>query len=59
MSDYFWTEVVAIAIYIMNRTPTASIHDMMPEEKYTSRKLDISHLVALLMFISLMRGELS
>ena len=31
-------------MYIMNRTPTAAIHDVTPEEKYTSRKLDVSYL---------------
>ena len=44
MLDYFWAEVVATAVYIMNRTPTTTVHGMMPEEKYTGRKPDISHL---------------
>ena len=28
----------------MNRTPTAAIHGMTPEEKFTSKKPDFSHL---------------
>ena len=44
MPDYFWAEAVATAVYIMNRTPTAAVHGMTPEEKYTGRKPDISHL---------------
>ena len=28
----------------MNRTPTAAIHDITPEQKFTRRKLDVSHL---------------
>ena len=28
----------------MNRTPIAAVHGMTREEKYTGRKLDISHL---------------
>ena len=44
MSDYFWVEAVANAIYIMNRNPTAVVHGMMPEEKYIGKQLDISHL---------------
>ena len=38
MPDYFWAEAVATAVYIMNRTPTAAVHGMMPEEKYIGRK---------------------
>ena len=44
MHDYFWTEAIATAVYIMNRTPTTAVHGMTPEEKYTGRKPDISHL---------------
>jgi hypothetical protein len=43
--NYFWVEVVATAIYIMNRTPTATIHGMTPEEKFTGKKPDVSHLI--------------
>ena len=43
MPDYFWAEAVATAVYIMNRTPTTAVHGMTSEEKYTGRKLDISH----------------
>ena len=31
-------------VYIMNRTPTAAVHDMTPEEKYCGRKPDLAHL---------------
>ena len=44
LPDFYWTEAVAIAVYIMNMTPTAVIHGMTPEERYTGRKPDISHL---------------
>ena len=44
MPHYFRTEVVAIVVYIMNRALTAIVHGMMPEEKYTGKKPDISHL---------------
>ena len=44
MPDYFWTKAVAIVVYIMNRIPTAVVYGMMPKEKYTSRKSNISHL---------------
>ena len=41
---FYWAEAFTTAIYIMNRTPTAAIHGMTPEERYTGRKPDISHL---------------
>ena len=62
MPDYFWAEAVATAVYIMNRTPTVAVHGMTPEEKYTGKKPDfhiLKYLATLLMFISLIRGELS
>ena len=30
-------------IYIMNRTPTAAVHDVTPEEKFIGLKADVSH----------------
>jgi transposase InsO family protein len=42
--NYFWAEAVATAIYIMNRTPTTTLHGMTPEEKFTGKKPDVSHL---------------
>ena len=44
MPNYFWDEAIATVVYIMNRTPTTIVHGMMLEEKYTSRKPNISHL---------------
>jgi len=44
LPNYFWAEVVATVVYIMNRTPTATVHGMTPEEKFTGNKLDVSHL---------------
>jgi hypothetical protein len=44
MPHHYWAEAVATAVYIMNRTPIATVHGMTPEEKYNARKLDLSHL---------------
>jgi transposase InsO family protein len=44
LPNYFWAEAVAIAVYIMNRTPIVVVHSMTPEEKFTSKKPDVSHL---------------
>jgi hypothetical protein len=43
LPNYFWVEAVATVVYIMNRTPTAVVHGMTPEEKFTGKKLDVSH----------------
>ncbi len=42
--NYFWAKAVTTAIYIMNRTPTTAIHGVTPEEKFTGKKPDVSHL---------------
>ena len=44
MPKYYWAEAIHAAVYIMNKTPTVAIHGMTPEEKFTSKKLDLSHL---------------
>ncbi len=44
MPHHYWAEAVATAVYIMNRTPTSTMHGMTPEEKYSGRKPDLSHL---------------
>ncbi len=43
MPNYFWTEAVATIVYFLNRTPTAAIHGMTPEEKFIGKKLNVSH----------------
>jgi transposase InsO family protein len=43
LPNYFWAEAVATAVYIMNRTPTAVVHGMTPEEKFIGKKPDVSH----------------
>ena len=40
----YWAEAVSTTVYIMNRTPTAAVHDVTPEEKFTGVKPDLSHL---------------
>jgi hypothetical protein len=44
LPNYFWAEAIATAVYIMNRTPTTAVHGMTPEEKFTGKKPDVSHL---------------
>ena len=40
----YWTEAIHTAIYITNKTPTMTIHNVTPKEKYTRQKLDLSHM---------------
>jgi len=42
LPNYFWAEVITIAVYIMNRTPIAVVHGMTLKEKFTSKKLNVS-----------------
>jgi hypothetical protein len=44
LPNYFWAKVVATAIYVMNPTPIATVHGMTPEEKFTGKKPNVSHL---------------
>jgi hypothetical protein len=32
MPHHYWAKAVVTAVYIMNRTPTAAMHGMTPEE---------------------------
>ena len=45
MPHCYCAEAVSTAVYIiMNRIPTAAVHDVTPEENFSSRKPDLSHL---------------
>jgi hypothetical protein len=44
MPHHYWAETIANAVYIMNMTPIAVVHGMIPEEKYNGRIPDFSHL---------------
>ncbi|MCO5602687.1 hypothetical protein L7F22_056823 [Adiantum nelumboides] len=40
----YWAEAVSTALYIMNRIPTAAVHNVTPEEKFSGKKPDLGHL---------------
>ncbi len=44
MPRHYWAEAISTTIYIMNRTPIAAVHGMIPKEKYSGRKPNLSHL---------------
>ncbi|MCO5566583.1 hypothetical protein L7F22_020260 [Adiantum nelumboides] len=43
MPPCYWVEAISIAVYTMNRTPTAVVHDKTPEETFTGKKPNVSH----------------
>ncbi|MCO5557528.1 hypothetical protein L7F22_011094 [Adiantum nelumboides] len=43
MPPCYWAEAASTAVYTMNKTPTATVHDMTLEEKFTGKKPDVSN----------------
>lgn len=44
LSNEYWAEAVACAAYIINRSPTKSVINMIPEEAWSGRKHNVSHM---------------
>ena len=44
MPHFYWEKAINTTVYIMNMTPTASVHNVMPKEKYTDTKPHLSHM---------------
>lgn len=40
----FWGEGVNMAVYLISRTPSKTLRDKTPEEMWTGKPVDISHL---------------
>ena len=40
----YYCDVVEIAMYIMSRIPTGTVHGLTPKEKFAKRKPYLSHL---------------
>ena len=43
LSNEFWAEAVACAIYILNRSPTKSVKNTIPQEAWNGKKHNVSH----------------
>jgi hypothetical protein len=43
LSNDYWDEVVACSVYILNRSPTTSVKDKVPQEAWSGTKLNVSH----------------
>lgn len=44
LSLAYWAEAVNTAIYLKNRVPTQSLNNKIPEELWTGKKINLSHL---------------
>ena len=40
----FWAEAVVTAVYLRNRSPTASVKDSTPYQRWHKEKADVSHI---------------
>ena len=43
-SNDYWDDTVAFATYIINRCPTKSVKDVVPEEAWNGRKHGATHM---------------
>ena len=43
LSNEFWAEAVACVVYILNRTPTKSVKNTIPQEAWNGKKHNIFH----------------
>ena len=44
MPRCFWVDAMFTAVYLINRSPTTTVHIITPEEAWSGRKPDLSHL---------------
>ena len=54
LPNEYWGEVVATAVYIMNRCPTKSVKNKVPQEAWTGINHSVSHLKFLVVLHMLM-----
>jgi len=45
LPNKYWGATLKYAIYILNICPTKSLENSIPEEAWTGRKLDVSHIM--------------
>ena len=43
LSNEYWVEVVACAVYILNRSPTKIVRNMVPQEAWSGKLHSVSH----------------
>jgi Asp/Glu/hydantoin racemase len=47
LSNMYWAEAIAIAVYILNKCPTKSVKNIVPQETSTRLNHNVSHLKVL------------
>jgi hypothetical protein len=43
LSNDYWDEAVSYSIYIINKSPTKSVKDKVPQETWNETNVDVSH----------------
>ena len=44
LPNEYWAEIVACVVYILNSSPTMSVKDKVPQEAWSNKKHNVSHL---------------
>ena len=44
LSDEYWAEGIGCSVYLLNRSPTVTVQDKIPEEAWSGTKTSVSHL---------------
>ena len=44
LSNEYWVEVVACVVFVINRSPTNSVMNRVPEDAWSSMSCNVSHL---------------
>jgi len=45
LSNEYWTEAIACSIYLLNKSPTVSVKNMVPEAAWSGTKTSVTHLI--------------
>jgi len=43
LTNNYWAEVVSTTVYVLNRSPTSSLQDKIPQEAWDGNKVNVSH----------------
>ena len=44
LPNEYWAEIVACVVYILNSSPSMSVKDKVPQEAWSNKKHNVSHL---------------
>ena len=44
LSNEYWDEAVRCSVYLLNKSPTVTVQDKIPEEAWSGTKTSVSHL---------------